>query len=123
MSVTLGSDVRGQGQCCRSDSRTGYACRMTWIKTISPREDPGVRAAAMAARNVFPASYTQSEPGGSVPPSVMADSIVLSHSLIPDVMHYMFTGIGLMMSDDLPLSRREHELIATTTSAINACFY
>jgi AhpD family alkylhydroperoxidase len=28
-----------------------------------------------------------------------------------------------MMSDDLPLTRREHELIATVTSAANSCFY
>ncbi len=121
--MTLGSDVRGQGQGCRSDFRTGYACRMTWIKTISPREDATVMAAAMEARKAFPASYSDGSADGDVPPAILADSIVLSHSIFPDIMQHMFVGIGKMMSEDLPLTRREHELIATVTSATNGCFY
>ena len=60
---------------------------------------------------------------GDIPPAILADSIVLSHSIFPDIMQHMFMGIGKMMSDDLPLTRREHELIATVTSAANSCFY
>jgi len=103
--------------------RKGYAWRMTWIKTISPREDATVMAAAMEARKAFPASYSDGSADGDVPPAILADSIVLSHSIFPDIMQHMFVGIGKMMSDDLPLTRREHELIATVTSATNGCFY
>jgi hypothetical protein len=53
----------------------------------------------------------------------MNDSIVLSHSLIPNAMKHFFAGFGALLDPALPLSRRQHEMIATTVSALNQCFY
>lgn len=58
-----------------------------------------------------------------VPPLVMRDSIVLSHSLIPDAMRHVFQGYGAMLDPALPLSRRQHELIALAVSVINGCCF
>lgn len=48
---------------------------------------------------------------------------MLSHSLIPDAMEHMFRGFAAMIAPDLPLTRRQQEMIATTVSALNRCFY
>jgi hypothetical protein len=58
-----------------------------------------------------------------VPAPVREDNIVLAHSLLPEVMRRMMGGFGAMMAPELPLTRREHELIAATVSRINDCFY
>jgi len=34
-----------------------------------------------------------------------------------------YAGFGVLMSTDLPLQRRQHEMIATVVSAVNACHY
>jgi hypothetical protein len=49
--------------------------------------------------------------------------IVASHSLIPDALFHAFATFGALMSPDLPLSRRQHEMIATMVSVKNRCFY
>jgi hypothetical protein len=46
-----------------------------------------------------------------------------SHALLPDVMFHMFAGYRAMLAPDLPLTRREHELIAVIVSRANDCFY
>ena len=51
------------------------------------------------------------------------DSIVAAHSLLPDVMRHIFLAMGHLMSHDLPLSRRQHEMINTLVSALNRCHY
>jgi hypothetical protein len=33
------------------------------------------------------------------------------------------SAFGAMIASDLPLTRRQHEMIATVVSAINGCFY
>jgi hypothetical protein len=53
----------------------------------------------------------------------MEAGIVLSHSLIPDAMLHSFSAFGAMMAPDLPLQRRQHEMIATVVSVTNRCFY
>ena len=56
-------------------------------------------------------------------PEVAADSIVASHSLIPEALEHAFATFGALMSADLPLTRRQHEMIATLVSVQNRCFY
>jgi hypothetical protein len=90
---------------------------MTWIRTIPPEEaDAKLRQAMAAARAQYPIEYASSvSPGG--------DSIVASHTLMPDALHHIFAGFAAMMQPDLPLSRAQHELIATMVSVVNRCFY
>ena len=52
-----------------------------------------------------------------------AGSIVASHSLIPDASFHAFATFGALMSPDLPLTRRQHEMITTVVSVINRCHY
>ena len=49
--------------------------------------------------------------------------IVAAHSLIPDALYHAFAAFGSLMSPELPLSRRQHEMITTVVSAINRCQY
>ena len=51
------------------------------------------------------------------------DSIVAAHSLIPEAMRHLMSGLGVLLQPDLPLTRRQHEMIATVVSAQNRCFY
>ena len=97
---------------------------MTWIKTVPPTQDEAVRAAMMGQRSLYPPVYGgQGADPSRVAPAVLKDSIVLSHSLIPDAMLHAFGTFGALMNPALPLSRRQHEMIAATVSALNRCFY
>jgi len=49
--------------------------------------------------------------------------IVASHTLIPDALYHAFATFGSLMSPDLPLERRQHEMIATMVSLTNGCHY
>jgi hypothetical protein len=49
--------------------------------------------------------------------------IVSSHTLLPDALFHAFSTFGALMSPDLPLERRQHEMIATVVSVTNRCFY
>ena len=92
---------------------------MTWIKTIAPSEgDAKLREARDQERSLYPKEYA--EPTGITDE---AGSIVASHSLIPDALHHAFATFGALMSPELPLTRRQHEMITTTVSAINRCHY
>ena len=53
----------------------------------------------------------------------MNDSIVGAHSLMPKALEHVFAGYGAMLDPDLPLTRRDHEMIAVVVSALNDCFY
>ena len=90
---------------------------MTWIPTI-PMEDADekLRRLLEAQRAIYPKEYASPvSPGG--------DSIVTSHTLMPEAMFHIFSAYGHMMSTDLPLSRSQHEMIATMVSVENRCFY
>lgn len=93
---------------------------MTWIKTVSPEDDETVRTAVEAQRELYPAEY-------AVPVHPTADrqtsEIVASHSLIPDALHHAFSTFGALMSPELPLTRRQHEMITTVVSVTNRCYY
>lgn len=92
---------------------------MTWIRTISFDADERLRQARDAQRALYPVEYATP----THPDHKDTDGIVASHSLIPDAMKHAFSAFGAMMSPDLPLSRRQHEMITTVVSSINRCKY
>ncbi len=94
---------------------------MTWIKTVNTDEaDEKLRRALDAQRELYPAEY-------AVPihpaPDGGASQIVASHSLIPEALYHAFATFGVLMSPDLPLTRRQHEMITTVVSVLNRCHY
>ena len=96
---------------------------MTWIKTIPPSEaDEPLRNAYEQLQRLYPPEYGQENPVLKGPDG-HADSIVAAHSLIPGVMTHMMAGFAQLLSPDLPLTRRQHEMIATIVSVKNRCFY
>ena len=96
---------------------------MAWIEIKNPNENPEVLAAMMSQRHLYPVEYGQPDTEGRLPSAVANDSIVLSHSLIPKALEHAFSTFGVLTQPDLPLSRRDHELIAATVSSLNSCFY
>ena len=92
---------------------------MTWIRTVSPEEDKCVREAMESQRALYPIEYATpvhpSDGGGA--------AIVASHSLIPQALYHAFATFGTLMSPELPLSRRQHEMITTVVSVTNRCHY
>ena len=96
---------------------------MTWIKTIPPAEaDEKLKAAYESQRPLYPTEYEA--PVEAVPDGDDgAAGITASHSLIPEALHHAFSTLGALMSPDLPLERRQHEMIATMVSVTNRCAY
>ena len=95
---------------------------MTWIKTIPPTESEEVRQAMEAQRHLYPIEYAT--PVHAVSPADgEAAGIVMSHTLMPQALYHSFSAFGAMMSPDLPLTRAQHEMIATMVSVTNRCFY
>ncbi len=93
---------------------------MTWIRTIPETEaDDRLRQALAAQRALYPIEYAT--PAQAIASG--AQGIVASHSLIPDALFHSFAAFGAMMAPDLPLERRQHEMIATVVSTINRCQY
>ncbi len=93
---------------------------MTWIKTVAVDESEEVRKAVEAQRNLYPIEYAT--PVHPTPDGETA-GIVASHSLIPDALFHAFATFGSLMSPDLPLDRRQHEMITTVVSVTNRCHY
>ncbi len=93
---------------------------MTWIKTVPASEDDNVRRAVEAQRELYP--IEDAEP---IHPTSdgQTSGIVASHSLIPDALYHAFAMFGALMSPDLPLTRRQHEMITTVVSVANRCHY
>ncbi len=77
----------------------------------------------LVQRSLYPKVYGTPMDSGRVPQPVLDDSITLSHSLIPAALKHAFATFGVLLDPELPLSRREHEMIATTVSVLNKCFY
>ena len=96
---------------------------MTWIKTTPVEQaDPELRAVYEAIYALYPREYA--DPVASlVRPGGGSDSVTAAHSLIPEAMRHMMSGLAVAMQPHLPLTRRQHEMIATVVSATNACFY
>jgi len=93
---------------------------MTWIKTLRMDEDGRVKQAIEDERKLYPAEYRTPAPAVD---RGEAESITASHSLIPDALFHSFSAFGAMLSPDLPLKRRQHEMIATLVSITNRCHY
>ncbi len=93
---------------------------MTWIRTVPTAEaDEKLRYALEAQRALYPVEYAEPvHPTGDG-----TAGIVASHSLIPDALYHAFATFGALMSPDLPLSRRQHEMISTMVSVTNRCVY
>ena len=93
---------------------------MTWIRTI-PYADAGeeLRRAIEAQKELYPAEYASPvHPTGDG-----TSEIVASHSLIPAALLHAFSTFGALMSPELPLTRRQHEMISTVVSVANRCHY
>ena len=93
---------------------------MAWIRTIPLSEaNEELLKAVEGERGFYPQEYATpvhpAEGGGS--------SIVASHTLIPQALYHAFATFGALMSPDLPLQRRQHEMIATMVSVTNRCVY
>ncbi len=90
---------------------------MAWIKTIPfPGADEALRRALEGQHALYPKEYER-KPGDE------GESIVSSHSLIPDALYHAFATFGVLMSPSLPLTRAQHEMITTRVSALNRCHY
>jgi hypothetical protein len=90
---------------------------MAWIKTVPPEEASEALLEALAAqRTLYPKEYAR-DPGDT------RESIVSTHTLIPEALRHAFSTFGVLMSPDLPLTRRQHEMITTRVSAVNRCHY
>lgn len=94
---------------------------MAWIRTIPMAEaDEKLRKAIEEEKTLYPKEYAvpvHATPDGA------SSSIVASHTLIPEALYHAFATFGVLMSPDLPLSRRHHEMIATMVSVTNRCVY
>lgn len=93
---------------------------MTWIRTIPlGSADEKLLKAVEGQKHLYPVEYAMPvhplEGGGS--------QIVASHSLIPEALYHAFSTFGVLMAPDLPLGRRQHEMIATMVSVTNRCVY
>ena len=93
---------------------------MTWIRTIPMTEaDEKLRQAVEGQKGLYPKEY-----GDPVHPDESGGStIVGSHTLIPEALYHSFATFGALMSPELPLSRRQQEMIATMVSVTNRCVY
>jgi hypothetical protein len=91
---------------------------MAWIKTIPfSQAGPALRTALDAQQRLYPKEYAR-DPGDDGERSVVA-----THTLIPDALYHAFATFGVLMSPELPLTRRQHEMITTRVSAVNRCHY
>ena len=93
---------------------------MTWIKTVPLNEASEQLIRALESqRAIYPKEYGT--------PVFKSDDgvagIVGSHTLIPDALYHAFSTFGVLMSPDLPLTRRQQEMITTMVSVTNRCFY
>jgi len=92
---------------------------MAWIKTIPFEEaDEKLQKALDGQRHLYPKEYDSPQP-----PILGNESIVSTHSLIPEALYHAFATFGVLLSPDLPLDRRQQEMIATMVSVTNDCFY
>lgn len=93
---------------------------MTRIRTIRPSEaGEDLRRARDAQHALYPPEYD----APVLPQDDEIAGIVAAHSLIPGALHHAFATFGELMSPDLPLTRRQHELIATVVSTTNRTYY
>ena len=96
---------------------------MTWIQTTPAAEaTSNLKECYEAVYGLYPAEY-MAEVAAVQRPNGSADSITAAHSLIPQAMRHAMSAYGVLLDPQLPLTRRQHEMIATVVSALNRCFY
>ena len=87
---------------------------MTWIKTVPLAEaSDALKRRDRGAAGALPGGVR--EPGPSHA-ATATSGIVASHTLIPEALYHAFATFGALMSPDLPLTRRQHEMITTVVS-------
>src|SRR6266496_5067555 len=115
-----GGSIFSSGRDCGRALLSTERIRMTWIRTVSLAEaDEKLRQAIAGEKLLYPKEYgdpVHPDPSG-------ASAIVGSHTLIPDALYHAFSTFGALMSPELPLERRQHEMIATMVSVTNRCVY
>jgi hypothetical protein len=93
---------------------------VTWIRTVPYSEASEKLMRAMEdQRALYPVEYK----APVFPTTDGPSGIVASHTLIPDALYHGFATFGALMSPELPLTRRQHEMITTVVSVTNRCFY
>jgi hypothetical protein len=96
---------------------------MTWIKTIPPDEaGPDLRKCYEALEGLYPPEYRDAV-ASLVRPDGTSDGVTAAHSLIPQAMRHAMSAFAVLLAAELPLSRRQHEMIAAVVSVHNHCFY
>ena len=91
---------------------------MTWIKTVPMAEaSDELKAAYRDQAPLYPKEYATPVP--ALTEAGVKSSIVASHTLIPQALFHAFANFGSLLSPDLPLSRQQHEMIATTVSVLS----
>ena len=96
---------------------------MTWISTIPfEQADPVLREVYERLLALYPADYAIPVPSLTRADG-QSDGVVAAHSLIPEAMGQMMGGYAALLRPELPLTRRQHEIIATVVSAQNSCFF
>jgi alkylhydroperoxidase family enzyme len=88
---------------------------MAWLRTISRAEATGALADAYAAMDSRPMPPVYRPPHGD------AAGIIRAHSLDPELLRRTFSVSGALAASGLPWADRE--LLASTTSRTNQCFY
>jgi alkylhydroperoxidase family enzyme len=93
---------------------------VAWIRTVPLSQAQNeLLEAIQGARSLYPVEYAT--PVFSTPDG--ASAIMASHTLIPQALYHAFATFGALMSPELPLSRRQHEMITTVVSVTNRCWY
>ena len=96
---------------------------MTWIRIVPPADaDPELKRIYETLYAMYPPEY-HTNVDAVTRPDGTSDSVVAAHSLIPEAMFHMMAGLAVLLRPDMPLTRRQQEMVATVTSALNRCFY
>ena len=97
---------------------------MTWIRTVPyDQADDDLKRVYESIRALYPVEYAGPPVPSLVRPEGGTDSIVAAHSLIPEAMRHMMSGLAVLLRPDLPLTRRQQEMIAAVVSVRNQCLY
>src|SRR6185312_10750215 len=113
----------------RGVSMAGFAVpqgvdAMTWIKQIPYEEaDDDLKRVYESLRAMYPVEYAGPPVASLIRADGVSDSIVAAHSLIPEAMHHMMSGLAVLLRPGLGLTRRQQEMIAAVVSVENSCFY
>ncbi|HEY2579748.1 MAG TPA: hypothetical protein VGI74_25840 [Streptosporangiaceae bacterium] len=88
---------------------------MAWLSTVPRAQATGALADAYAAMDDRPMPPVYRPAHGD------AAGIIRAHSLDPELMRRTFSVSGALAASELPWADRE--LLASTTSRTNQCFY